>query len=140
MSSDEPENPLAYKKIAHEIPVSEEVLRDAQELQSAMTAYWDLSPAERQERERAARQAREAQYAAVLQWHDRNIARWSVGPLAKGLLELHRPEPDEHGPVCHGCDTGEPESYYPEFPCRTYVFVARYIGAPLTDAGQPVLG
>lgn len=91
-------------------------------------------------RRAAVERDRQAAYARVLLWHDKVLKRHAVGPLAKRMLELHRPELVEGEPdaVCTGCDPGAPESYHPEWPCRTYVQAARYVGARFDEHDRPV--
>lgn len=105
--------------------------------------FADMTVEERaraQARRAAVESARQAAYARVLLWHDQLLKRWSVGPLGKGVLELHRPElvAGEPDAVCTGCDPGSPESYHPEWPCRTYVQVGRYVGGRFDEQDRPV--
>lgn len=140
MSNSDDPKPLQANKIAHIMSVPAEDLADAEVMRTALEYARDpANTAARREARAARERAAEAEYARVLTWHDKVLSRWALGPLAKGVLKLHRPEQSGYRAVCMGCDSEGYDAELPEWPCRTYVFVARKVGAKFDEHDRPIL-
>jgi len=107
------------KKIAHFIPISQEMLDayDAPNLLNLVSG--DLTDEQRAEHQRR-REQREAEQRRQLSEHVHRMV-FATG-LRRAILELHAPrEEDSYAcPVCRGCDADGYDWEPPEWPCRSY--------------------
>lgn len=113
-------------KIGFSVPVSSELLRQAQEVGEAMQIAMGLKPDPRTPEQIAADRAvweeqRRQERADIDAKHSAALA--NAEGLARAVLVLHAPVFDSEWSryaVCQGCDIDGYEAEWPAFPCRTY--------------------
>lgn len=139
MSTGTPE-PIQVHRASAFIPVSQEMLEEAQETRRVMDAYMALSPEERAEaferRQSVRASARAARHAEARRFVDWLRSAVTESPFASAHLEII----DEHqaddgrdadtfddAAVCSTCAVGEDREGDP-YPCRTLRALAKAYG------------
>lgn len=134
------EEPIVVHQVSAFIPVSRELLEEAQETRRAMDAWWAMSPEER-EAATAKRDAERAAARAAAEVETRRFLAWLAEQIGDGpFVEAHRAIVDEHplqdgrdantyepALVCGTCAQGEDVEGDP-YPCRTLRALAKAYG------------
>jgi hypothetical protein len=115
-----------FKKLSVTFPMSNEALRDANEvgvlMRQAMQEAFSTDPeviARRKERQREADREARIQFAEASVTWATLAAKYVDQPALTAVLDLHRPTDHYDGPRCSGDDFEGYEAEEPGWPCRT---------------------
>ena len=111
------------KRLSYYVPVSTEMLAQADELAAAFRAAL-VAPPPTAEQKRAAAARRAQELAAAVARHE--TARTQLSGRLVDVLDLHAPQLPEYALwlQCHGCEAEGYDAEPPRWPCTTWCVAA----------------